>query len=159
VEGESGAPLEEGELAVLDRIYENVKPYLTAEGRKTISKYGRYVVDSDGDYVTPLVNGDEECAYTVYDKGIAQCGIERAFLDGKTKFRKPISCHLYPIRVNKLKSGEALNYHRWDICRPACSNGKQLGVRIFEFLKTPLIRKYGEKWYRQLEKLVKQTAG
>ncbi len=157
VQGESGAPLEPDELEILDRIYDDVKPYLTTQGKRAIRKYGKYHVDSDGDYVTPLVNGDRECAYTVFNNGVALCGIEKAFLEGKTDFRKPVSCHLYPIRVEKLKSGDALNYHKWEICKPACANGKKLGVRVYEFLKAPLIRKYGEKWYRELEKLVEQS--
>jgi hypothetical protein len=152
VEGESGAPLDEEELAVLDDIYDKVKPYLTKAGVAAIKKYGKYLIDSDGDWVTPLVNGDGECAYTIFENGVARCGIEKAWEEGAVKFRKPVSCHLYPIRVNRLKSGvEALNYHRWDLCSAACTLGKKLQVPVYVFLKEPLIRKYGRKWYHELE--------
>jgi hypothetical protein len=155
VAGDSGAPLDEDELNVLSDIYEHVEPYLTEDGKKSIEKYGKYVIDSDGDYVTPLVNGDLECAYTVFENGIAKCGIEKAYQDGKITFKKPISCHLYPIRINKLKNGEALNYHKWDLCKAACTLGKKLGVPVYQFLRTPLIRKYGEQWYNELEMAAK----
>lgn len=152
VAGDSGAPLEKEELAILEKIYPAVEPFLTEDGKNSIKKYGKYLIDSDGDYVTPLVNGELECAYTIFEGGIAKCGIEKAYEAGKIKFKKPISCHLYPIRINKLKSGtEALNYHKWDLCKAACSLGKKLDVRVYEFLKTPLIRKYGKKWYAELE--------
>ncbi len=152
VAGDSGAPLDEDELQILEKIYPKVAPYLTEDGRKSIEKYGKYVIDSDGDYVTPLVNGELECAYTIFEGGIAKCGIEKAHADGKIKFKKPISCHLYPIRINKLKNGvEALNYHKWDLCKAACTLGKKLDVRVYQFLKAPLIRKYGEKWFEELE--------
>jgi hypothetical protein len=152
VAGESGAPLEEDELGVLDDIYDKVKPYLRKEGKAAIRKYGKYLVDSDGDWVTPLVNGKDECAYTIFENGVAKCGIEKAWEEGAVSFQKPISCHLYPIRINKLKSGvEALNYHKWDLCKAACALGKKLDVPVYVFLKTPLIRRYGKAWYRELE--------
>ena len=157
VAGASGAPLEEDELGVLEDIYDKVEPYLTKEGKKAVKKYGKYVIDSDGDYVTPLVGGDKECAYTIFEDGMAKCGIEKAWADGVVKFRKPVSCHLYPIRIDKLKSGvEAINYHKWDICSAACTLGKKLQVPVYKFLKEPLIRKYGPKWYRELELAVEQ---
>ena len=150
VEGDSGAPLEEDELAILDQIYPQVAPYLSEEGRKVIEKEGTYTKDFEGDYVTPVVN-DRECAYAIYDtKGILKCGIEEAYNDGKISYKKPISCHLYPIRVTKYDQYHALNYDRWDICSPACSFGKELGVPVYKFLKEPLIRAYGENWYGQL---------
>ncbi|MBL0340327.1 MAG: DUF3109 family protein [Bacteroidetes bacterium] len=156
VEGDSGAPLEKEELAILEKIYPKVAPYLSEDGRKSIEKYGKYLIDSDGDYVTPLVNGELECAYTIFENGLAKCGIEKAYEDGKIKFKKPISCHLYPIRIQKLKSGtEALNYHKWDLCKAACTLGKKLEVPIYKFLKAPLIRKYGKKWFNELEIAVK----
>lgn len=152
VEGESGAPLEPEELGILDAIYKSVEPLLTADGRKSIKKYGRYLIDSDGDYVTPLVNGELECAYTVFENGIAKCGIEKAWEQGLISFRKPISCHLYPIRISRLKSGdEALNYHKWETCAAACTLGKKLKVPVYRFLEGPLVRKYGEQWYAELE--------
>jgi len=150
VEGDSGAPLDEDELPVLDQIYPFVKPYLSEAGIKVIEEEGTYTKDFEGDYVTPVING-RECAYAIYDtRGILKCGIEEAYNDGKITYKKPISCHLYPIRVTKYEQYHALNYDRWDICSPACSFGKELGVPVYKFLKDPLIRAYGENWYGEL---------
>ncbi len=154
VEGDLGAPLEEGELTLLEESYEAVKPYLMKEGIEAIEKQGKYVLDEDGEYSTTTIDG-AECAYAVYDdRGILKCGIEQAFLEGKTDFKKPISCHLYPIRAKRYDEFEALNYDQWDICNPACDFGKELGVPVYKFLKDPLIRKYGESWYRELESVI-----
>ena len=151
VQGDSGAPLEEEELGILDDIYPDVKPYLTREGQNAIEKQGRYIQDVDGEWVTPLIEG-RECAFTVFDeKGIAKCGIEMAHLDGKVDWPKPMSCHLYPIRVVKLAVHDAVNYHRWPVCNAACVLGEKEQVTIHQFLKAPLIRKYGAKWYKELE--------
>lgn len=150
VEGDSGAPLDEDELSILEEIYPMVEPYLSQEGKDVIAKEGVYTTDFEGDYVTPVIN-NRECAYAIYDqKGILKCGIEEAYNDGKIGYKKPISCHLYPIRVTKYEQYHALNYDRWDICSPACSFGKELGVPVYKFLKEPLIRAYGEAWYGQL---------
>jgi hypothetical protein len=151
VEGVSGAPLEKEERKILDDIYEDVKPYLTERGIKAIEKFGKHLIDSDGDYVTPLVDGKKECAYTIFENGIALCGIERAYKEGKINFQKPISCHLYPVRIKKHKDYDAVNYDRWQVCSPACIKGKKDKVFVYEFVKTALIRKYGEDWYKQLE--------
>ena len=150
VEGDLGAPLEMDELQVMKDIQSQVTPYLTDEGREAIEAQGPYIFDDDGDYSTPTVKG-RECAYSHYDKqGVLKCGIEQAYLDGKIGFRKPISCHLYPIRITKKKEFEAVNYHKWSICSAACSYGKSLKVPLYKFLKDPLVRKYGEKWYSEL---------
>jgi len=151
VEGDLGAPLEEEELPVMHEILDQVKPYLTKEGLKAIEEQGTYILDEDGDYSTPTIGG-KECAYSHYDsKGILKCGIEQAYLDGKVGFKKPISCHLYPIRITKNKKGfEAVNYHKWSICSAACSYGKSLQVPLYKFLKEPLVRKYGAPWYSEL---------
>ncbi len=150
VEGDLGAPLEEDELPVMHEIQKAVAPYLTDAGRKAIAAQGPYILDEDGDYSTPTIEG-KECAYAHYDeKGILKCGIEQANLDGKISFRKPISCHLYPIRITKKKGFEAVNYHKWNICSDACKLGSALGVPLYKFLKDPLIRKYGEDWYTTL---------
>jgi hypothetical protein len=150
IEGDLGAPLELDELALLEQIYTSVKPYLSSEGIAAIEEQGCYIKDFEGDFSTPTIK-DRECAYAIYDENQnLKCGIEQAFLDGKTTFRKPISCHLYPIRAKKYGDFEALNYHRWDICSPACSLGDKLGVPIYKFLKEPLIRKYGQSWYNEL---------
>lgn len=151
IDGDAGAPVEKEELHLMDEVFEEVKPYLREEGIKAIEEQGKYVQDWDGEFVTPLIEG-KECAYVTFDeKGTAKCGIEQAYFDDKISFRKPISCHLYPIRITKYKKFDALNYHQWNICSPACDNGENLGVKIFEFLKEPLVRKYGEEWYGKLE--------
>lgn len=154
VEGDLGAPLEEDELAVMDEIQKQVKPYLTEDGAKAIKEQGSYILDDDGDYSTPTIGG-KECAYSHYDsQGVLKCGIEQAYLDKKIGFRKPISCHLYPIRITKKKEFEAANYHKWSICSAACSFGKSLKVPLYKFLKEPLIRKYGDAWYEDLVKQI-----
>jgi Protein of unknown function (DUF3109) len=154
VEGDYGAPLEEDELEILKEIYPQVKPYLTRAGIKAIEEQGTHVLDDDGDLSTPTIGG-RECAYAIYDdKKILKCGIEQAYLDGKIGWKKPISCHLYPIRITKKKNFEAVNYHKWSICSPACSLGKELQVPVYKFLKGPLIRKYGEAWYAELEQVI-----
>ena len=158
VEGDLGAPLELDELLVLEEILEEVKPYLMPEGIHEIEQQGPYIHDHEGDFSTPTIEG-RECVYAFYDeKGFLKCGIEAAYRDGKIDFPKPISCHLYPIRISKLGKGEdeAINYHRWKICNPACSHGKALGIPIYQFLKEPLIRKYGEEWYEVLEQAIEE---
>jgi hypothetical protein len=151
VKGDYGAPLEKEELAILDDIYEDVKPFLSEEGIKSIEKQGKYVLYEKQEWVTPLIKG-RECAYTIFENGIAKCGIEKAFYAGKVDFKKPVSCHLYPVRINKMKNSvEAVNYDRWSICKPACKLGDSLKVPLYKFLKESLTRKYGEVWYEQLE--------
>ncbi len=151
VEGDSGAPLEDDETKILEEIYPFVKDYITEEGRQVIAAQGTWVIDSDGDKVTPTLGANRECAYALYDdRGILKCGIEQAYLDGKISWKKPISCHLYPIRVTKYDQYDALNYNRWHICDPACQLGKSLQVPLYVFLKEALVRKYGEAWYAEL---------
>ncbi len=151
VEGESGAPLEANEVGILEEIYEDVKPYMRREGIASVEENGVFTIDSDGEYVTPLVDG-KECAFVQFDGGgIAKCAIEMAFRDGKTDFPKPVSCHLYPIRVNELKDFTALNYHHWPICDPARTCGAKIDVKVFKFLKEPIIRKFGKDYYKKLE--------
>lgn len=158
VEGDLGAPLEEDELEKMKEIQSKVSPYLTAEGREAIKNQGPYILDEDGDYSTPTIGG-RECAYAHYDKqGVLKCGIEQAYLDGKIDFRKPISCHLYPIRITRKKEFEAVNYHKWSICSAACSYGKSLKVPLYKFLKEPLVRKYGQEWYNELVKAVEPSS-
>jgi len=158
VEGDLGAPLEDVELAVLDQEYGKIAPYLTEAGRRAIAELGKYVEDWEGDFSTPTISS-RECAYAIYDdRGILKCGIEQAFFDGKTDFRKPISCHLYPIRITKYDQYHALNYDRWHICTPACDHGAALKVPIYKFLKQPLIRAYGEEWYEQLCREIEEKA-
>lgn len=152
VAGDSGAPLDKSELAILDKIYPKVKPYMNEKGIAAVDKQGSYVLDSDGDYTTTLVSEGAECAFVFFDEqNIAKCAIEQAYLEGKIDWKKPISCHLYPIRITDYKAYEAVNYHSWHICKPACECGKQLNVPVFKFLKEPLIRKYGKDWYEELD--------
>ena len=157
VAGDAGAPLEKKELKILDKVYPTVKPYMTKKGIDAVEKKGTYVKDSDGDYTTTLVSDGAECAFVIFDENnIAKCAIEQAHIDGKLKdvapdWKKPISCHLYPIRITEHKEYDAVNYHSWSVCKPACECGKKLDVPVFKFLKAPLIRKYGEGWYKELE--------
>ncbi len=157
VAGDSGAPLDKEELDILDKLLPVVKPYLTNKGKAAIEKQGAYVIDEDGDYTTTLVSEGAECAFVFFDeKNIAKCAIEQAYLDGKTQavvpdWKKPISCHLYPIRITAYKEYDAVNYHQWQICKDACTLGEELKLPVFKFLKEPLIRKYGKEWYDELE--------
>lgn len=156
VEGDAGAPLERDELAKLREVYPEVKPYLSPEGIATIEAKGLYEADEDGDYVTTIIDG-RECVYAIYDeKGILKCGIEAAYNDGKVNWKKPISCHLYPIRVTKYEGYHALNYDRWPICKPACGLGKELNVPVYKFVREALVRAYGQAWY---DKLVVEIEG
>lgn len=152
-EGDFGAPLETDELAVLEDVYSAVEPYLTAEGKAAIAEQGLYTKNEQfGGHDTTLVNNGA-CAYMgLTEGGMAYCGIERAHNAGKISWKKPISCHLYPIRVKSKPevNFEALNYDRWDICSAACTKGKKHKIRVYEFAKPALIRKYGEDWYNEL---------
>ena len=151
VEGNSGAPLEMDEVDVLEEEWENYRPYMTPEGIEAVERQGFMVVDPDVDYTTPLVD-EPECANTSEENGITYCAIERAWKEGKTSFRKPISCHLYPIRLASFSNGSiGLNYHRWEVCRPACECGKRLGIPVYRALKEPIVRRFGEDFYHQLE--------
>lgn len=158
-DGDAGAPLELDELDELIHNYEAVKPYLTEAGINSIEKQGKYVYDKEFGWVTPTIKG-EMCSYGYRDeKGIIKCGIEKAYNEGKINWRKPVSCHLFPIRVNKSKEDkdlEYLNYEpREDLCRAACKLGKQLKVPVYIFLKDSIIRKYGEEFYNLLEAAAK----
>lgn len=150
VEGDSGAPLDIEEVDLLEQEWENYKPYMTPEGVEEIERQGFMVVDVDGDYTTPLVDG-AQCAYAFKENGITFCAIERAYREGKTTFLKPISCHLYPIRVKRFSTGDyGLNLHRWNICKCAFECGKKNGVKIYRALREPIVRAFGEDFYEQL---------
>ena len=150
VEGDSGAPLLKNEAKELEKSYSIIRKYLSADGKEAIKKQGFSVIDSDNDLTTPLVN-NRECAYVFNDSGITKCAIEKAYLEEKISFKKPISCHLYPIRITEYKEFDAVNYESNKICSPACKLGELLKVSVFRFLKEPLIRKYGESFYTELE--------
>lgn len=160
VEGDAGAPLEDDEVIKLEEIFEDVKPYLRKEGVEAIEAQGTSIQDPvDGEWVTPLVNG-AECAYVIFDKnGTTKCGIEKAWEEGAVDWRKPVSCHLYPIRVTSYSSYDAVNYHKWQICSDACSLGAQLKVPVYKFTKDALIRKYGQEWFDQLDEVAQNWPG
>ena len=156
VDGDAGAPLDEDETKILDEIYPKIKSYLRPEGIQAIKEQGTYTLDFEGDLVTPLVN-NAECAYVIFDeKGYTKCAIEKAYEDGVIDWQKPISCHLYPIRITEYSNFSAINYHEWDICSDACTLGKELGVKVYQFLKKPLIRKYGEEFYQTLSEAAEE---
>ncbi|MEZ4777897.1 MAG: DUF3109 family protein [Flavobacteriaceae bacterium] len=153
IEGEAGAPVTKEEIAILKTIYPTVKPFLRPEGIAAIEQQGTHVANEWGELETPLVEG-KECAYVTFtDKGIASCGIEDAYNAGKSDFRKPISCHLYPVKVQEYSEFAAVNYHKWSICDDACTLGKNLKVPVYRFVKDALIRKFGKDWYEELEKV------
>ncbi len=156
VEGSSGAPLTEEEIYILEDIYEDVKPYLPKKGIKAIEKQGTWVIDADGDFTTPLVGEEKECAYTIFENGMALCGIEKAHKEGKVKFKKPISCHLYPIRNKQYEKFEALNDDVCHLCKPACACGEKLQVPVYKFLKDALVRKYGKEFYKMMEAVAEE---
>ncbi|MCS6805994.1 MAG: DUF3109 family protein [Blastocatellia bacterium] len=149
IEGDIGAPLEEAEAEFLQSHIKLLEPYLRRAGVETIQRHGAYTQDAQGVLRTPLIESGA-CAYAVLENGVAFCAIEKAYEAGIIQFRKPLSCHLYPIKLKKLSTTEALNFDRWHICEPACHLGRQRGIPVYEFVKDGLIRKYGEAFYRAL---------
>lgn len=150
VEGEAGAPLEDEEVEIIEKVLPLIWDDLSPKAQQVINEQGVAYKDRDGDMVTSIVNG-KDCVFTYYDeKGICKCAIEKAYREGKTDFYKPISCHLYPIRLEKYREFTAVNYHRWRICKAAVLLGNKEGLRIYQFLKEPLVRKFGEAWYNEL---------
>jgi hypothetical protein len=150
VEGDAGAPVSVKEIEQIEAELEKIKPYLTNASLQDIKQKGIFELDDDQEWVTTcLASG--ECNFSFRNKeGILSCGIEQSFLNGESKIRKPSSCYLYPIRVSKVGDYEALNYHRWDICSAACTLGKQEKVAVYQFLKGPLVDRFGEAWYQEL---------
>jgi hypothetical protein len=150
--GDMGAPLTSEEAALLDKDIHNIISFLSKEGKEAIKAQGNWVIDADGDTSTPLVASSGACAYAIKDEAcVWRCGIEKAYEAGKSALQKPMSCHLYPVRIKQYEHYTAVNYHRWDICGAACELGKSLKVKVYQFLKTPLIRKFGAEWYAALE--------
>jgi len=150
IEGDDGAPLEESEVKIIEELLPIIWDDLTEKSKVVIKEQGVSYIDDDGEPVTSIVNG-AECVFTYTDEtGICKCSIEKAFREGKTDFYKPISCHLYPVRLQKYEEYTAVNYHRWSVCNCARKLGGKLGVPVYTFLKEPLIRKFGEAWYEQL---------
>jgi len=149
-----GGLIKKTKKAILADIYPKIKHLLAPRGIAAIEEYGTSVLDMDGDLTTPCVDGNKECAYVTFENGITKCAIEKAYEQGLVDWPKPISCHLYPIRITQYPEFEVLNYDRWSICSDACSFGRELKVPVYQFLKGPLIRKYGLEWYTQLEQSV-----
>ena len=159
IEGDAGAPLESKEVELLEKVLPAIWDDLSDEAKDIINKQGVCYKDVDGDLVTSIVNG-KDCVFTCYDdKGYCLCAIEKAYRNGKTNFYKPISCHLYPIRVGKYGPYKALNYHRWNVCNAAVLLGEKKNTPIYKFLKEPLIRSFGEEWYTELEIAAKELEG
>ncbi len=149
VEGDAGAPLEEEEIGILEDYLEQIKPYMASGGLAVVEKHGVFDYDMDGEFVTPLVE-DRECAFVYFENGISFCAIEKAWKEGKIPFQKPISCHLYPVRLTRLTDHIAVNYDHWEICNVARLKGAKDQVPVYRFLKEPLIRKFGQAWYEKL---------
>ena len=147
--GDSGAPLSDSEVKILDDIWPDVKSFLRPEGIEAIREKGRSVRDFENDWVTPLI-GDAECAYTIIKDGIYMCGIELAWSDSRISFRKPLSCHLFPARIKYYSNFRAVNYQEISICSPALKTGQAEGIYVYEFLKEPLIRALGKDLYNEL---------
>ncbi len=156
VEGDAGAPLEKAEIETLEKILPEVWDDLPKASQKVIKKQGVYYIDDDGEPVTSIV-GNQECVFAYQEKtGIWKCAIEKAYREGRIDFYKPISCHLYPVRLQKYKELTAVNVHRWSVCECARVRGKSLNVPVYQFLKEPLIRRFGKEWYEQLEIVAKE---
>ncbi len=149
VEGDCGAPLDEEEIPILQRIWPQVRPYMTEAGIEAVEREGVSSVDVEGKPCTPLVN-NRECAYAIEENGVTLCAIEKAYREGKVDWMKPISCHLYPVRIEDYGEFKAVNYHEWDICRCALAKGRGTGVPLYRYLKEPLVRRFGEEWYAEL---------
>lgn len=151
IEGDSGAPLTDDEAKQIEKNYPYFEKHLPESHRKEIKEQGFSIIDDDGDLVTPLVN-NRQCAYSFYDeKGVLKCSMEKAYFEGKSRFRKPISCHLFPIRIKEYKRFDAVNYDQLKICKPGRKCGKSNQLPLYKFLKEPLIRKYGKEWYKEVE--------
>ena len=156
VEGDAGAPVSMEEIAAIEDVVDTVWGDLSASAQSVIDKQGIAYTDRDGDLVTSIVHG-KDCVFTFYDKECCLCALERSYRAKKTNFVKPISCALYPIRLKVFNNNLiGLNYHRWDICKDAVIKGKELNLPIYKFLKGPLVRRFGEEWYAELEAVAEQ---
>lgn len=150
VEGDAGAPLEPEEVGLIEEYFDDIKPYMRPEGIAVVEENDVFDYDDCGDLVTPLVN-DEECVYVYFhDNGTALCAIEKAYLEGKIDFWKPISCHLYPIRLVEKDGLTHIMYHEWSVCVSAKRKGERDGIPLYKYLKAPLIRRFGAEWYDKL---------
>jgi hypothetical protein len=157
VEGDGGAPLTFEEVSIIEENYEKISAHMRPEGIANVAEKGIYYTDEENHPATTLVNG-QECSFVYFDEsGITKCAIEKAYLENEIDFKKPISCHLYPIRMKKFNEVIGLNYEEWHICKPACACGEKLDVPVFKFLKEPLIRAFGSSFYEELDSVYKQV--
>ncbi len=151
IEGDAGAPITEDERRQIEDILPEIFDDLMPAAQREIKEHGVAYIDEEGDLVTSIVDG-RNCVFTCYEPGgMCHCAIERAFRQGRVNFMKPVSCHLYPVRVKEYADFTAVNFHRWKICHCAEVLGRKLGVRAYKFLKEPLIRRFGEEWYDELD--------
>ncbi len=150
IEGDAGAPITENERKALERILPEVINDLLPAAKEEIKQHGVAYVDEEGDLVTSIIDGRNCVFTTMAPGGLCQCAVEKAYREGRIDFRKPLSCYLYPVRVNKYPSCTAVNYHRWKICKAAETKGRKLGIRLYQFLREPLIEAYGKEWYDEL---------
>jgi hypothetical protein len=155
VEGESGAPLDAEEIEIIAENLEQIKPFMSRLGLKLLEQKGFWEKDTDGDLVTNCLDG-KACLFAINEGGIHKCSIEKSFLAGKIEFKKPISCHLYPVRLAKVGEYMAINYSKWDVCDPACKLGASLQVPVYRFLKESLVRKFGQEWYDGLDEIAQE---
>ncbi|MDR0982860.1 MAG: DUF3109 family protein [Culturomica sp.] len=155
LDGDAGAPLEKHEIAAIRKNYSAIRNFMKESGVEAVKQQGYYMCDQEGDTVTPLIKG-MECAYSIVENGNYCCAFEKAWIQGKSNFRKPISCHLYPIRIIKLSARKALNYHSWNVCKAAVDKGEREGVYLYEFLKEPLTAMFGKDWYEELILVAKE---
>lgn len=156
IEGDAGAPIDEEEKKILEEILPVVWDDLSPAAREKIKEQGISYIDEEGDLVTSIING-KDCVFTCYEPGgMCKCAIEKAYRAGKISFYKPVSCHLYPIRVKQFGLYSGVNFHKWKICKAAAVLGRKKGVRVYQFLKEPLIRKFGKEWYQKLEIAVRE---
>ena len=155
IEGDAGAPVTLEEISEIENSLDEVWDELSASAQTVIDKQGVAYSDRDGDLVTSIVGG-RDCVFTCYENGSCLCALEKAFIQGKTTFCKPISCSLYPIREKQFSNGMiGLNYHRWEVCKDAVIKGKNNNIRVYEFLKEPLTRRFGSQWYEELQEMAK----
>lgn len=155
VEGDIGAPLEEEEVALIEKDMEKIKPYMTRPALRLLKTQNFYIRDSEADLVTCCIDG-KDCIFVYREKGINKCAIEKAWMEKKINFQKPISCHLYPVRLNKIDTLTFVNYNKWNICDPALEYGKENNVPLFVFLKDALVRKFGKLWYDELTLIARE---
>lgn len=153
IEGDAGAPLDEEEISLLDDYIDEIRPFMVQDGIAEVESLGVFDYDAEGKFVTPLIHGGP-CVFVYHDAGIARCAIEKAYQEGKIPFAKPISCHLYPVRIKTTRVNDLVNYHKWPICRKALIRGHHEKMPLYQFLEGALIRKYGRSWYNKLVKML-----